>query len=191
MSRPNAHRKAMDSSKTRYPTTATNALPRTSVISGSPSSFNVNQGGIEQSNVGGEMLPYVQQDLQPRISPNDIDVLRLTLPVRHGVLLSPFRLEHNVSVNHHVFHLRESVYNALMSRSNLELQFKCYHHEDKQQHTNWPAFVFVSVNGKPLTIERSDNKPLHLKTVCRPGLNMIQISVTGSCSVSILQGNIS
>ena len=39
-------------------------------------------------------------------------------------------------------------------RSDLELQFKCYHHEEKQQHTNWPASVSVSVNATPLTIER-------------------------------------
>ena len=39
-------------------------------------------------------------------------------------------------------------------RSDLELQFKCYHHEENQQHTNWPASVSVSVNATPLTIER-------------------------------------
>ena len=51
-------------------------------------------------------------------------------------------------------------------RSDLELQFKCYHHEDRQMNTNWPASVQVSVNATPLTIERGDNKtshkPLHL-----------------------------
>ncbi|CAG14219.1 unnamed protein product, partial [Tetraodon nigroviridis] len=25
----------------------------------------------------------------------------------------------------------------------LELQFKCYHHEDRQMNTNWPASVQV------------------------------------------------
>lgn len=73
-------------------------------------------------------------------------------------------------------------------RSDLELQFKCYHHEDRQMNTNWPASVQVSVNATPLTIERGDNKtshkPLHLKHVCQPGRNTIQITVTACCCVS-------
>lgn len=28
-------------------------------------------------------------------------------------------------------------------RPDLELQFKCYHHEDRQMNTNWPASVQV------------------------------------------------
>ena len=74
-------------------------------------------------------------------------------------------------------------------RSDLELQFKCYHHEDRQMNTNWPASVQVSVNATPLTIERGDNKtshkPLHLKHVCQPGRNTIQITVTACCCVSV------
>lgn len=62
----------------------------------------------------------------------DIDELRLTFPVRDGVVLPPFRLEHNLAVSNHVFHLRESVYQTLMWRSDLELQLKCFHHEDRQ-----------------------------------------------------------
>ena len=54
--------------------------------------------------------------------------------------------------------------------------------------TNWPASVQVSVNATPLTIERGDNKtshkPLHLKHVCQPGRNTIQITVTACCCVS-------
>lgn len=55
--------------------------------------------------------------------------------------------------------------------------------------TNWPASVQVSVNATPLTIERGDNKtshkPLHLKHVCQPGRNTIQITVTACCCVSV------
>lgn len=74
------------------------------------------------------------------------------------------------------------------NRPDLELQFKCYHHEDRQMNTNWPASVQVSVNATPLTIERGDNKtshkPLYLKQVCQPGRNTIQITVTACCCVS-------
>lgn len=77
-------------------------------------------------------------------------------------------------------------------RPDLELQFKCYHHEDRQMNTNWPASVQVSVNATPLTIERGDNKtshkPLYLKHVCQPGRNTIQITVTACCCVSHQEG---
>lgn len=79
-----------------------------------------------------------------------------------------------------------------VTRPDLELQFKCYHHEDRQMNTNWPASVQVSVNATPLTIERGDNKtshkPLYLKHVCQPGRNTIQITVTACCCVSHQEG---
>ncbi|KPP62200.1 zinc finger MIZ domain-containing protein 2-like [Scleropages formosus] len=123
--------------------------------------------------------------LPPPPTGNPSDDLRLTFPVRDGVVLEPFRLEHNLAVSNHVFQLRDSVYKTLMMRPDLELQFKCYHHEDRQMNTNWPASVQVSVNATPLTIERGDNKtshkPLYLKQVCQPGRNTIQITVTACC----------
>ncbi|CAC5369214.1 ZMIZ [Mytilus coruscus] len=85
----------------------------------------------------------------------DPEELRLTFPVRDGVV------------------------------SDLELQLKCFHHEDRQMNTNWPASVTVSVNANPLNIERGENKtshkPLYLKDVCQPGRNTIQITVTACC----------
>ncbi|KAK6329542.1 hypothetical protein J4Q44_G00015200 [Coregonus suidteri] len=150
---------------------------------------------------GSSIPPYLSpnQDVKPPFPPdiktntsalppppaNPNEELRLTFPVRDGVVLEPFRLEHNLAVSNHVFHLRPSVHQTLMWRSDLELQFKCYHHEDRQMNTNWPASVQVSVNATPLTIERGDNKtshkPLHLKQVCQPGRNTIQITVTACC----------
>ncbi|XP_036103194.1 zinc finger MIZ domain-containing protein 2 isoform X2 [Molossus molossus] len=132
-------------------------------------------------------------DLKPSVSSlhpsppgsSPCDELRLTFPVRDGVVLEPFRLQHNLAVSNHAFQLRDSVYKTLMLRPDLELQFKCYHHEDRQMSTNWPASVQVSVNATPLSIERGDNKtshkPLHLKHVCQPGRNTIQITVTACC----------
>ncbi|XP_072342147.1 LOW QUALITY PROTEIN: zinc finger MIZ domain-containing protein 1-like [Scyliorhinus torazame] len=133
-------------------------------------------------------LPDIKPNLNslpPPTSANPVDELRLTFPVRDGVVLEPFRLEHNLAVSNHVFHLRHSVHQTLMWRPDLELQFKCYHHEDRQMNTNWPASVQVSVNATPLIIERGDNKtshkPLYLKHVCQPGRNTIQITVTACC----------
>ncbi|XP_075885825.1 zinc finger MIZ domain-containing protein 2-like isoform X2 [Nelusetta ayraudi] len=136
--------------------------------------------------------PYLPPDIKPNINNNQppstgnpSDDLRLTFPVRDGVVLEPFRLEHNLAVSNHAFQLRDSVYKTLMTRPDLELQFKCYHHEDRQMNTNWPASVQVSVNATPLCIERGDNKtshkPLYLKQVCQPGRNTVQITVTACC----------
>lgn len=47
---------------------------------------------------------------------NHNEELRLTFPVRDGVVLEPFRLEHNLAVSNHVFHLRPSVHQTLMWR---------------------------------------------------------------------------
>ena len=35
---------------------------------------------------------------------------RLTFPVQDGVLLAPFRLEHNLAVSNHIFHLKPAIY---------------------------------------------------------------------------------
>lgn len=111
--------------------------------------------------------------------------MRLTFPVRDGIVLSPFRLEHNLAVSNHVFHLKPTVHQTLMMRSDLELQLKCFHHEDRQMNTNWPASVQASVNVTPLTIDRgvekNSHKPLYIKNVCQPGRNTIQITVTACC----------
>uniref|UniRef100_A0A3B5ATR3 Zinc finger MIZ domain-containing protein 2-like n=1 Tax=Stegastes partitus TaxID=144197 RepID=A0A3B5ATR3_9TELE len=132
-----------------------------------------------------DIKPNMASLVPPPPTGNPSDDLRLTFPVRDGVVLEPFRLEHNLAVSNHVFQLRDSVYKTLIMRPDLELQFKCYHHEDRQMNTNWPASVQVSVNATPLTIERGDNKtshkPLYLKQVCQPGRNTIQITVTACC----------
>uniref|UniRef100_A0A336MBF7 CSON008919 protein n=1 Tax=Culicoides sonorensis TaxID=179676 RepID=A0A336MBF7_CULSO len=132
------------------------------------------------------MTPYISPN--PDIKPNIIqkpEELRLTFPVRDGIILPPFRLEHNLAVSNHVFQLKPTVYNTLMCRSDLELQLKCFHHEDRQMNTNWPASVQVSANSNPLEIDRGENKnshrPLYLKQVCQPGRNTIQITVSTCC----------
>lgn len=70
---------------------------------------------------GNLMPPFgaapMQADIKPQgLGLKDGDELRLTFPVRDGVVLPPFRLEHNLSVSNHVFYLREQVYYTLMQR---------------------------------------------------------------------------
>ena len=67
------------------------------------------------SPTGQEMKPNV--DMKPGMPlGKEENELRLTFPIRDGVMLPPFRLEHNLAVSNHVFHLRDSVYQTLMWR---------------------------------------------------------------------------
>ncbi|ELV11808.1 Zinc finger MIZ domain-containing protein 2 [Tupaia chinensis] len=164
-----------------------------SPLPGNPTPPMTPSSSVPYMSPGQEVKSPFLPDLKPSLSSlhpspsgsGPCDELRLTFPVRDGVVLEPFRLQHNLAVSNHVFQLRDSVYKTLMLRPDLELQFKCYHHEDRQMNTNWPASVQVSVNATPLTIERGDNKtshkPLYLKHVCQPGRNTIQITVTACC----------
>ena len=67
-------------------------------------------------------LLHLQQTQQQNLSVNEKlifinllikcfleEELRLTFPVRDGILLPPFRLEHNLAVSNHVFHLKPQV----------------------------------------------------------------------------------
>ena len=154
---------------------------------------------ITPSTTGPPMVPQPQTqapDIKPTMLPDikppgpypgkaEKDEMRLTFPVRDGTVLQPFRLEHNLAVSNHAFHLRDNIFSTLMWRSDLELQLKCFHHEDRQMNTNWPASVTVSVNAQPLAIQRGENKtshkPLYFKEFCQPGRNTLQITVTACC----------
>ena len=73
-------------------------------------------------------------DMKPPIGPHQMkkepgEELRLTFPIRDGVVLPPFRLEHNLAVSNHVFHLRDSVNQTLMWRwGSLSLYIYIYAH---------------------------------------------------------------
>ncbi|XP_076361206.1 zinc finger MIZ domain-containing protein 1-like isoform X3 [Tachypleus tridentatus] len=134
------------------------------------------------------LTPYIASshgDVKPMVHQGKDAELRLTFPVRDGTILPPFRLEHNLAVSNHFFQLKPSIHQTLVMRSDLELQLKCFHHEDRQMNTNWPTSVQVSVNAVPITIDRGETKtshrPLYLKEVCHPGRNTIQITVTACC----------
>ena len=79
--------------------------------------------------------------------------------MRDGILLPPFRLEHNLAVSNHVFHLKPQVQQTLMWRPDLELQLKCFHHEDRAMNTNWPNSVQVSDIMIIVFLSQSTNYP--------------------------------
>ena len=76
-----------------------------------------------------------------------------------------------------------------LSRTDFEVQLKCFHHEDRHQSPNWPASVSVSVNNRTLLTDgeepRNYHRPLHFKNICVPGKNTITISVGTCCCVSL------
>lgn len=72
-------------------------------------------GGRGLSGQGGRCGWGVPADAAPP-GPAPGEELRLTFPVRDGVVLEPFRLQHNLAVSNHVFQLRDSVYKTLMMR---------------------------------------------------------------------------
>jgi hypothetical protein len=110
---------------------------------------------------------------------------RLTFVMRDGLILAPFRLEHNLSISNLIFVIRNNIYQQLISRPEFDVQLKSFHHEDRQMKTNWPASVSISVNNVPLEIHRGldgkNQRPVYLKHVCQPGRNVLQIAVTSCC----------
>lgn len=76
-----------------------------------------------------QMHQQQQQGMPPMMIKREMgtaDDLRLTFPVRDGVVLPPFRLEHNLAVSNHVFQLRDSVYQTLMWRYVIGVVIKHY-----------------------------------------------------------------
>ena len=63
---------------------------------------------------GQPMYPHAPQHAV--ITNQGIPQLRLTFPVRDGVLLKPFQLEHGRSLIQVPFHLKESVHEMLLAR---------------------------------------------------------------------------
>lgn len=72
-------------------------------------------GGAGVGGLGSGVAGRVGADAVPA-GPAPGEELRLTFPVRDGVVLEPFRLQHNLAVSNHVFQLRDSVYKTLMMR---------------------------------------------------------------------------
>ena len=99
----------------------TGVPPSYTSLSGVPPSYGSSPGGtagdVKPVMLNGKLGPSgVGMAPPPVLKEEATDSMRLTFPVRDGVVLPPFRLEHNYSVSNHVFHLRESVFQTLMWR---------------------------------------------------------------------------
>ena len=71
MNKPNAQQQGMGPNNMRYPTPTNNTLPGSGMMrQNSTSSFDMNQGGIGQTNVAGGMPPFETPDVKPRIPPS-------------------------------------------------------------------------------------------------------------------------
>ncbi|NXA17759.1 ZMIZ2 protein, partial [Ibidorhyncha struthersii] len=136
----------------------------------------------------GGMAPLLTVSLA---GPAPGEELRLTFPVRDGVVLEPFRLQHNLAVSNHVFQLRDSVYKTLMMRWGGggcrawqgAVRFRAAQSGVARRDTV-ACHVVVRGGGD----NNTPHKPLYLKHVCQPGRNTIQITVTACCCVSRRSG---
>ena len=90
------------------PVTPVNHMP--------PSYPNPHNGG-GGGGMGGDVKPNMA-DLKPNMMKSEpgAEELRLTFAVKDGVLMAPFRLEHNLAVTTHQFVMKDSVYHTLSTR---------------------------------------------------------------------------
>ncbi|XP_032666502.1 zinc finger MIZ domain-containing protein 1-like [Odontomachus brunneus] len=113
------------------------------------------------------------------------DEIRMTFHMKNVISFHLIYLNHNQIIYKKTFKLKPTVHQTLMRQSDIELQLKCFHYQDKQKSTNWPANILIWVNEKPFIIDRGENKtshkPLYLKEVCRIGRNTIQITALTCC----------
>lgn len=112
-----------------------------------------------------------------------VDEPRFTFVMCGGSGLQPFQLEHNLPTTSHFFTIQDQLYETLVCKPDLELVLRCFHKE-RPMNTNWPASIHIRLNGVPLPVDRGDtsiHRPLHLKSLCRPGQNVLEISVTACC----------
>jgi len=98
----------------------TGVPPSYTSLAGVPPSYGSPPGGagvdVKPVMLNGKLGGPAPGGMPPVLKEESVDNMRLTFPVRDGVVLPPFRLEHNYSVSNHVFHLRESVFQTLMWR---------------------------------------------------------------------------
>lgn len=120
-----------------------------------------------------QQVPQPQQD----------DELRLTLALKDMTILPPFRLEHNNSTSRVNFDLKPEFYQNIVSRPDLDLQLKCFLHDDIHATPNWPrtGTVHISVNNYPMSIDTSSCKALYIKHAIIAEQNTLEITVSACC----------
>jgi len=125
-----------------------------------------------------DMKPIIQhQNEEPRISFLD--------QPRNSYVLNPFKLEHHDKLNklsRHNFTIQKKVFDTIHQKNDMDIQLKCYHQEDTNRQTQWPDSVEVSINSRPIYIDRKGlHRALYLKKFCQVGKNSIDISVSSCC----------
>uniref|UniRef100_A0A5S6PZR5 SP-RING-type domain-containing protein n=1 Tax=Trichuris muris TaxID=70415 RepID=A0A5S6PZR5_TRIMR len=121
-------------------------------------------------------------DVKPVIQPNDDVEPRMSFPVKDGMILQPFRLEHNIPVSQITFFVMPEQFNLLCSDPDLDIQLKCFHADDRFMCNNWPhnASIQIVVNGTPVIVRQID-RPLYIKNLCQPNKNTLQVAVQQCC----------
>ena len=111
--------------------------------------------------------------------------------MRGGVILEPFKLDHGNNISRKIFVLKESFHRMLVHRNDLELQFVCYHNDDKQTLCNWPQGVIVSINEQKLHIDRVSGGSLLSFVTSLLSLAASLLSFDASFAASLLRFDVS
>ena len=124
-------------------------VPFASPASSSNDSSGGYSGGSKMSSLeglgkgsGGSHLGGGPPHLPPKMTASQGEN-RLTFPVQDGVILPPFRLEHNLNVSNHSFHLKPAVYQVPHTHELLCYACQCkktYHVSPKLQDGNFLSF---------------------------------------------------
>jgi len=134
--------------------------------------------------------PDIKPDIKPMIN-NDDEGPRFTFARDDLCLMPPFKLEHDNPDVVREFCLKTDLYQQLFSKGDMDIQFKCYHFNDKYMNTNWPNHgndVSVMINNQNVPIpvthispNQTSHQPMFIKKYCNPGRNVITIQVRACC----------
>ena len=121
-------------------------------------------GSINNSSTNSQtnLQMSVQSDIKPLINSFKDEERRLLLPVRGGMVLDPFLLEHGRPITTIEFELKPSLYNMLMNKPDFELQLQSFLKDEGSKSTNWPSDIQISINNHLMQIEQGDLKPQRL-----------------------------
>ncbi|XP_014220431.1 zinc finger MIZ domain-containing protein 2 [Trichogramma pretiosum] len=118
---------------------------------------------------------------------------RICIPLREGLLMPAFKIEHNLTVSNHVFDLKQEQMSYLANLAKeVDVAIRCYKSDDLSLLCDWPRGVSVTVNAHIINYDMPaewSNKPIFVPSkLLLPGRNTLQITLT-ACSCDFFQNH--